>query len=99
MRCSARLTAAVARTRTKQFKRVTLGCFAVTLAALGFLGIADGYDLNLPQWAVVGGLLTLGAAAGPVQVYMAERKGGGLGAAREGREGGRESFCARVACV
>jgi hypothetical protein len=58
--------------RSKEFKRVTLGCFAVTLAALGFLGIAEGYDLNLPQWAVVGGLLTLGAAAGPVQPINAE---------------------------
>ena len=73
---------------------MTLGCFAVTLAALGFLGIAEGYDLNLPQWAVVGGLLTLGAAAGPVQVCCRWRE-----RAREGRERGRESFCARVACV
>jgi len=35
-------------------------------------GIAEGYDLNLPQWAVVGALLTLGAAAGPVQPINAE---------------------------
>lgn len=79
--------------RTKEFKRVTLGCFTVTLAALGFLGIAEGYDLNLPQWAVVGGLLTLGAAAGPVQVSgarggEAKRDGEGEGGGRErGREG------------
>ena len=58
--------------RTKEFKSVTLGCFAVTLAALAFLGVGEGYDLNLPQWGVVGGLLTLGAAAGPIQPINAE---------------------------
>jgi hypothetical protein len=58
--------------RSKNFKSVTLGCFAATLASLAFLGIGEGYDLDLPKWAVVAGLLTLGGAAGPIQPINAE---------------------------
>jgi len=58
--------------KTKQFKAATLACFLVTISTLGMLGIAEGYDINMPQWVVVAGILTLGAAAGPVQPISAE---------------------------
>ena len=34
--------------RTKQYKGVTLACFGLTISTLSLLGIAEGYDMNLP---------------------------------------------------
>ncbi|EKX47104.1 hypothetical protein GUITHDRAFT_159575 [Guillardia theta CCMP2712] len=58
--------------RTKQYKGVTLACFGLTISTLSLLGIAEGYDMNLPGWVVVSSLIALGASAGPVQPINAE---------------------------
>lgn len=58
--------------RTKEYKRVTLACLTICITLLSVLGIAFGYDLNLPHWVVILALLGLGASAGPVQPINAE---------------------------
>ena len=58
--------------RTKEFKEVTLACLSATLGLVVLLGVAAGFDLNLPHWVVVAALLALGATAGPIQPINAE---------------------------
>ena len=57
---------------TRTFKRTTLVCLATALSCVLSLGVAEGYDQDLPNYAVVGLLLTLGAFIGPVQPINAE---------------------------
>jgi len=58
--------------RTKEFKEVTLACLSATLGLLILLGLAFGFDLNMPHVVVIAALLGLGATAGPVQPINAE---------------------------
>lgn len=58
--------------KTKEFKEVTLACLSATLGLLVLLGLAFGFDLDLPHFVVVLALLGLGATAGPVQPINAE---------------------------
>ena len=58
--------------KTKQFKEVTLACLSATLGLLVLLGLAFGFDLDMPHYVVVMALLGLGATAGPVQPINAE---------------------------
>jgi len=58
--------------RTKLYKNATMACLFVTLTVLIVLGVAEGYMIDLPNYVVVGAVLALGAAAGPVQPINAE---------------------------
>ena len=58
--------------KTKQYKDVTLACLSATLGLLVVLGLAFGFDLDMPHYVVIMALLGLGATAGPVQPINAE---------------------------
>ena len=58
--------------RSLEYKKVTLACLGSTLFLLTVLGLAFGYDIDLPHWVVIFALLGLGASAGPVQPINAE---------------------------
>ena len=58
--------------KTKKYKEVTLACLSATLGLLALLGLAFGFDLDMPHYVVIMGLLGLGATAGPVQPINAE---------------------------
>lgn len=57
---------------TKRFKPAMLSCLAASVGLLAALGISEGIQTNLQQAWVVGLLLALGAAIGPVQPIAAE---------------------------
>jgi len=58
--------------KTRTYKPVTLACLAFSLGTLALLGVAEGYDVNLPSPVVVAAILALGGAVGPVQPLNAE---------------------------
>lgn len=58
--------------RTKEYKEVTLACLSATLGLLILLGLAFGFQLDMPHWVVIAALVGLGATAGPVQPINAE---------------------------
>lgn len=58
--------------RTRAYKTATLACLATALGLVVVLGIACGYDSNMPARVVVAVILALGAAIGPVQPVAAE---------------------------
>jgi FLVCR family feline leukemia virus subgroup C receptor-related protein len=58
--------------KTKDYKEATLACLSVTLGLLTLLGLAEGFDLNLPHGIVVTMLFCLGISAGPIQPINAE---------------------------
>lgn len=58
--------------KTRAYKSVTLACVTTALALLAILGVAQGYDAQLPPRLVVSSVLALGAVAGPIQPIAAE---------------------------
>ena len=57
---------------SRTFKRTTLLCLVTALSCIFTLGVAEGYDVDLPNVLVVAVLLILGAVIGPVQPINAE---------------------------
>ncbi|KAJ8602288.1 hypothetical protein CTAYLR_007859 [Chrysophaeum taylorii] len=57
---------------THAYKATTLACLGVAVFLLLVLGVACGYDAQLPAGVVVSVILALGAAVGPVQPINAE---------------------------
>lgn len=57
---------------TRAYKSTTLFCLGVAVALLLVLGVACGYDAQVPSGLVVSAILALGAAVGPVQPINAE---------------------------
>eukprot|EP00633_Aureoumbra_lagunensis_P004497 CAMPEP_0197320206 /NCGR_PEP_ID=MMETSP0891-20130614/58239_1 /TAXON_ID=44058 ORGANISM="Aureoumbra lagunensis, Strain CCMP1510" /NCGR_SAMPLE_ID=MMETSP0891 /ASSEMBLY_ACC=CAM_ASM_000534 /LENGTH=328 /DNA_ID=CAMNT_0042811473 /DNA_START=665 /DNA_END=1651 /DNA_ORIENTATION=+ len=57
---------------TRTYKRTTLGCLTFAVGTIALLGVAMGYDADLPPQLVIFSMLALGAAVGPVQPLNAE---------------------------
>lgn len=58
--------------KTRAYKPVTLACLAAAISMIALLGIAEGYDAQMPPGLVVAAILALGAVAGPIQPINAE---------------------------
>ncbi|KAJ8600698.1 hypothetical protein CTAYLR_008321 [Chrysophaeum taylorii] len=58
--------------KTKSYKDTTLACLGTALGLVALLGVACGYDRQLPATLVVTAILALGAVVGPVQPINAE---------------------------
>lgn len=58
--------------KTRAYKPVTLACLAAAISMITLLGVAEGYDAQMPAGLVVAAILALGAVAGPIQPINAE---------------------------